>query len=274
MSAVDDRPLAGKVAVVTGGSRGAGRGIALELGAAGATVFVSGRSRGAERPPEYDSLLATGGMRTLPGSIEETAEAVTRAGGRGVAVRCDHTKEDEVRALFAQVEREGGRLDLLVNNAWGGNALRIGDEPFWEQPMAHWDGMFDRGVLRPGEIGDEPARLWPRAGAPAAWRRFGGHLSGMDADRVGSRGLRGGRGALAGASPTRQDRVAALRGPSRGGAGGGSHGDEQDRRGVSGGRSGEGVWLHRRGWEGSAAIRDVSARETSTAMPARCCNRG
>jgi len=146
MSTVADRPLAGKVAVVTGGSRGAGRGIALELGAAGATVFVSGRSSGAERPPEYDRLLGASGMRTLPGTIEETAEAVTRAGGRGVPVRCDHTKEEEVLALFAQVEREGGPLDLLVNNAWGGNSLRIGQEPFWEQPMEHWDGMFDRGV--------------------------------------------------------------------------------------------------------------------------------
>ncbi|HEU4630867.1 MAG TPA: SDR family NAD(P)-dependent oxidoreductase [Gemmatimonadaceae bacterium] len=141
-----DRPLRGRVAVVTGASRGAGRGIALELGAAGATVYVTGRSVRGERTPGYDRFLANVGLAEIPGTIDDTAEEVTRLGGVGIPVRCDHTQEAEVEALFARVAREQGALDLLVNNATGHHQDPITAAPFWEQPMSHWEGMFDRGV--------------------------------------------------------------------------------------------------------------------------------
>jgi len=143
-----NRPLKDCIAVVTGASRGAGRGIAMELGAAGATVYVTGRSTRAQPADTYGQLLALSEMPAVPGSIDDTADEVTRMGGRGIAVRCDHTREDEVKALFVQVEREAGRIDLLVNNAWGGHETFTGvfDAPFWEHPLANWDSMFDRGV--------------------------------------------------------------------------------------------------------------------------------
>ena len=141
-------PLKDCIAVVTGASRGAGRGIAMELGAAGATVYVTGRSTRAQPADTYGQLLALSDMPAVPGSIDDTADEVTRMGGRGIAVRCDHTREEDVKALFAQVEREAGRIDLLVNNAWGGHETFSGvfDAPFWEHPLANWDSMFDRGV--------------------------------------------------------------------------------------------------------------------------------
>lgn len=130
--------LQGKVAVVTGATRGAGRGIALVLGEAGATVYVTGRSvRGQPTTEE------------LPGTVEDTAEAVTARGGTGIPVRCDHTVDSDVEALFARVQREQGRIDLLVNNAWGGyehHDYRKFSAPFHEQPLRHWDGMFTAGV--------------------------------------------------------------------------------------------------------------------------------
>lgn len=143
------RPLRGRVAVVTGASRGAGRGIAVELGAAGATVYVTGRSTRAEPARGYESILRESALAALPGSIDETAEEVRRMGGTGIPVRCDHTREEEVRDLFARVERERGRLDLLVNNAWGGHeafSIAAFGAPFWEQPLDQWEAMFDRGV--------------------------------------------------------------------------------------------------------------------------------
>jgi NAD(P)-dependent dehydrogenase (short-subunit alcohol dehydrogenase family) len=143
------QPLAGCVAVVTGASRGAGRGIAVELGAAGATVYVTGRSTREQPAAGYEGLLALSKMTALPGSIDETAEEVTRLGGCGIALRCDHTQEAQVAALFEQVQRDqGGRLDLLVNNAWGGHETFNGvfNAPFWAHPLAHWDSMVDRGV--------------------------------------------------------------------------------------------------------------------------------
>jgi NAD(P)-dependent dehydrogenase (short-subunit alcohol dehydrogenase family) len=142
------QPLRGLVTVVTGASRGAGRGIAVELGAAGATVIVTGRSTREHPAPGYGQILALPGLQALPGTIEDTADAVTQAGGRGIAVRCDHTRDEDVSALFERVQREHDRVDLLVNNAWGGHESFDGvfQAPFWQHPLAHWDSMMDRGV--------------------------------------------------------------------------------------------------------------------------------
>jgi NAD(P)-dependent dehydrogenase (short-subunit alcohol dehydrogenase family) len=136
------------IAVVTGASRGAGRGIAVELGAAGATVYVTGRSRRDRSAPQYAQIVALSKLERIPGSIDETADEVTRAGGRGIPVACDHTDEAQVKALFERVAHEQGRLDLLVNNAWGGHETFDGifQAPFWDRPMAHWDSMIDRGA--------------------------------------------------------------------------------------------------------------------------------
>ncbi|WP_285779728.1 SDR family oxidoreductase [Microtetraspora sp. NBRC 13810] len=114
----------GKVALVAGGTRGAGRGIAVELGAAGATVYVTGRST-AGRRSEIDR----------PETIEETAELVTAAGGHGIAVQVDHLDPGQVRALVERVEREQGRLDVLVNNIWGGELLFSWDKTLWEHSL-------------------------------------------------------------------------------------------------------------------------------------------
>ncbi len=136
------------IAVVTGASRGAGRGIALELGAAGATVYVTGRSTRASPGGGYERFLALLGADAPPGSIEDTAEAVTRMGGTGIPVPCDHTVEGDVAALFDRIAAEQqGRLDLLVNNAWGGHQDPVHIvRPFWELPTTFWDGMFHAGV--------------------------------------------------------------------------------------------------------------------------------
>jgi NAD(P)-dependent dehydrogenase (short-subunit alcohol dehydrogenase family) len=141
--------LRDRIAVVTGASRGAGRGIAVELGAAGATVYVTGRSTRAAAADTYGRLLAQGHLAAMPGTIDDTADEVTAAGGRGIAVRCDHSDPAQVRDLFARVERDAGRIDILVNNAWGGHETLTGeylDRPFWEQPIDHWHSMFDHGV--------------------------------------------------------------------------------------------------------------------------------
>ena len=141
--------LRDRIAIVTGASRGAGRGIARELGAAGATVYVTGRSTRDAAAPRYERFLAQAAMATMPGTIDDTADEVTAAGGRGIPVRCDHGDPAQVRELFARVEREHGRVDLLVNNAWGGHesfTLASLDAPFWEQTVDHWEAMFDHGV--------------------------------------------------------------------------------------------------------------------------------
>lgn len=125
-------PLAGHVALVTGASRGVGKGIALELGAAGATVYVTGRSAQPGR---------------LPGTVAATAAEIDALGGRGVAVVCDHSDDGSVRRLFDRVGDESGRLDVLVNNVYDapGTARWIG-QPFWEVPAEGWDHTFEVGV--------------------------------------------------------------------------------------------------------------------------------
>jgi NAD(P)-dependent dehydrogenase (short-subunit alcohol dehydrogenase family) len=138
-----------RIAIVTGGSRGGGRGIAQELGAAGATVYVTGRSTRDVPADTYGRFLEQSPMAKMPGTIDQTAEEVTAAGGKGIAVRCDHTDAAQVRELIARVEREQGKLDLLVNNAWGGHesfTMASLSSPFWEQPLEHWVSMFDHGV--------------------------------------------------------------------------------------------------------------------------------
>ncbi|MFS0695717.1 SDR family oxidoreductase [Streptomyces nitrosporeus] len=117
-------PLDGKVALVAGATRGAGRGIAVELGAAGATVYVTGRST-RERRSEYDR----------PETIEDTADLVTAAGGRGIAVPTDHLEPAQVRALVERISAEQDRLDVLVNDIWGGEHLFAWDAPVWEHDL-------------------------------------------------------------------------------------------------------------------------------------------
>ena len=118
------QPLADRIALVAGATRGAGRGIAVELGAAGATVYVTGRST-RERRSEYDR----------PETIEETAELVTQAGGRGIAVPVDHLEPDQVRGLVERIARDHQRLDLLVNDIWGGDLLFEWNKTVWEHSL-------------------------------------------------------------------------------------------------------------------------------------------
>ena len=120
--------LKGKVAIVAGGSRGAGRGIALALGDAGATVYVAARtSRGGPKPSDG-----------APGTVEDTAGGVTARGGQGIAVRADLSDEAQVAALFERVWHEHGRLDILANSAWGANFMPFWSKKFWDLDSALW----------------------------------------------------------------------------------------------------------------------------------------
>ncbi len=133
--------LSGKVALVTGASRGVGKGIALGLGEAGATVYITART-------------VESGQTTvnLPGSLGETAAEVNQLGGKCIAIRCDHTDDEQVRAVFARIQAEESRLDILVNNVWGGyEHFNDGTEfwkekGFWTAPLSRWDKMFQAGV--------------------------------------------------------------------------------------------------------------------------------
>ncbi|MFI9832183.1 SDR family oxidoreductase [Streptomyces sp. NPDC051913] len=129
------QPLKGKVALVAGATRGAGRGIAVELGAAGATVYVTGRST-RERRSEYDR----------PETIEDTADLVTEAGGNGIAVPTDHLEPAQVRALVDRIADEQGRLDVLVNDVWGGERLFEWESPVWEHDLANGLRLLRLGV--------------------------------------------------------------------------------------------------------------------------------
>ena len=124
--------LEGQVAVVTGASRGIGRGCAVELGRRGATVFVTGRT---VKP-----------RKQLPGTIGATAEEVTKAGGQGIAVACDHRDDAAVEALFDRIRSERGRLDILVNNAFKITRELTSGLPFWEVPISNWDDMIGVGT--------------------------------------------------------------------------------------------------------------------------------
>ncbi|MXX68002.1 MAG: SDR family NAD(P)-dependent oxidoreductase [Gemmatimonadales bacterium] len=165
-----DRPLKDQVAVVAGATRGAGRGIARMLGEAGATVYCTGRSvRGHPATPGR------------PETLEETAEMVTAEGGRGIAVRTDHTVEPEVERLFARVRDEAGRLDVLVNDIWGGDALTEWGKPFWELSVAQGAQLLERAV--------HTHIITSRHGAPLMVERNAGLIVEVtDGDTFGYRG--------------------------------------------------------------------------------------
>ena len=165
-----ERPLRDRVAIVAGATRGAGRGIARMLGAAGATVYCTGRSvRG--RP-------ATPGR---PETLEETAEMVAAEGGTGIAVRTDHTVESEVERLFARIRAEAGRLDVLVNDIWGGDALTEWGKPFWELSTEKGGQMLERAV--------HSHIITSRHGAPLMIERNAGLIVEVtDGDTLGYRG--------------------------------------------------------------------------------------
>jgi NAD(P)-dependent dehydrogenase (short-subunit alcohol dehydrogenase family) len=131
----DDFPLAGRVALVAGATRGCGRAIAVALGALGATVYGSGRSTRAGRSP-----------MDRPETIEDTAELVTAAGGTGIAVRCDHADTDDVRALVGRIRSDHARLDILVNDVWGGDPFVRWGESLWEHPLDATLGVLRNGI--------------------------------------------------------------------------------------------------------------------------------
>ncbi|MCA1584519.1 MAG: SDR family NAD(P)-dependent oxidoreductase [Acidobacteria bacterium] len=125
------KPLAGKIAVVAGATRGAGRGIAVALGEAGATVYCTGRS-----------VPGNPGMQNRPETIQQTADIVTARGGRGIPVRVDHTQPSEVAALFERV----GELDILVNDIWGGDDVVEWGKKLWETNLEDGLGLLDRAI--------------------------------------------------------------------------------------------------------------------------------
>ena len=135
------KPLQGKVALVTGASRGVGKGAALGLGEAGAIVYITGRT-----------LKDGQSAAKLPGTIHQTASEVTNLGGQGIAVPCDHRNDDEVQAVLERIRSEQNRLDILVNNVWGGYEHYTDGTEFWKEkgfwntPVARWDAMFQAGV--------------------------------------------------------------------------------------------------------------------------------
>jgi NAD(P)-dependent dehydrogenase (short-subunit alcohol dehydrogenase family) len=128
-------PLAGKIALVAGATRGAGRGIAIELGAAGATVYCTGRTTRTQRS-EYNR----------PETIEETAEAVTAAGGHGVAIQVDHLDTGQVQALAGRIDADNGRLDVLVNDIWGSEHLIEWNVPVWQHSLERGLRMLRLGI--------------------------------------------------------------------------------------------------------------------------------
>jgi len=129
--------LKNKVFLVTGASRGIGKGIAKVLGQTRAIVYITGRSKKGVKQAEG-----------LPGNIVEAAELINKMGGKGIPIYCDHTNDNDVKKLFSRIRKDSGRLDLLVNNVWGGYEGHDStfNSPFWKQPMRRWHGMFEAGV--------------------------------------------------------------------------------------------------------------------------------
>jgi NAD(P)-dependent dehydrogenase (short-subunit alcohol dehydrogenase family) len=127
--------LNGKIALVAGATRGAGRGIAVELGVAGATVYVTGRTTRTQQS-EY----------ARPETIEDTADLVSAAGGKGIAVQVDHLLAEQVEQLVARIRAEQGRLDILVNDLWGGETLKEWDKPVWGHDLQNGLRLLDLGV--------------------------------------------------------------------------------------------------------------------------------
>jgi NAD(P)-dependent dehydrogenase (short-subunit alcohol dehydrogenase family) len=133
--------LHGKIVLVTGASRGVGKGIAAGLGEAGATVYLTGRTVDAGKA-----------FVSLPGDIYQTAAEVQRLGGAAIPLRCDHSQDGEVIALFERIRVESGRLDILVNNVWGGYEFYNDGTEFWKEkgfwtvPISRWDSSFQSGV--------------------------------------------------------------------------------------------------------------------------------
>jgi NAD(P)-dependent dehydrogenase (short-subunit alcohol dehydrogenase family) len=146
--AVDAAPwkgrLKGRVALVTGASRGVGKGIALVLGEAGATVYVTGRTVRGKR-----------NRWGVPGTVDDTADEVTERGGEGIAIRCDHSKDPQTRAAIHRIARRSGRLDILVNNAFGGEdgkrpIISYDEYPFWKHDFDEWWYRMFTAYLRSG----------------------------------------------------------------------------------------------------------------------------
>ena len=133
--------LRDRVALVTGASRGVGKGIALGLAEAGAIVYVTGRT-----------VHEGHGVAGLPGTIQQTVAAVNQLGGQGIGIRCDHRDDEQVRALFERITTDHGRLDILVNNVWGGyeyfwdGTKFWAEKGFWTMPLSRWEAMFQAGV--------------------------------------------------------------------------------------------------------------------------------
>lgn len=152
----ETKPLSGRIALVAGATRGAGRAIAVELGTAGATVYVTGRTT-REKVSEVGRTTET---------IEQTAELVTAAGGEGIAVPTDHLEIDQVRALVERIDEERGRLDILVNDVWGGEHLIEFDKKVWETDLT--------GGLRMLELGVKTHAITSRLALPLLIRNPGG----------------------------------------------------------------------------------------------------
>lgn len=136
------KTLKGKVALVTGASRGIGKGIALSLGESGATVYLTGRTK-----------TGMPGVQGLEGSIEETVNEIIKLNGIGFALHCDHTDDNRVKEVFDHIFENEQRIDILVNNVWGGYECMFSDrgeyiweKPFWEQPIEQWELMFSAGA--------------------------------------------------------------------------------------------------------------------------------